>query len=127
MIGIIVLSGAEVYSAGFCPTQLEIQNKSQSWQQRALAGMASQSTNINEVEALLKEQETYMNNLVPNCVQYFKTTPNAECRRMVGLTTGYMMLTKEKQASAKLQIMTAVAPLAQRCPAEYETIKLFLK
>jgi len=126
LICMVLLCGLKVYSAGYCPTTVEIQAKSQSWQQRALAGMSS-SSSLDDVEALAKEQDAYLNMLVPSCIQYFKTTPNPDCNRLLGLSTGYMLLSSAKQPGAKAQIWNAVTPLTNKCPNEIQALKFIVK
>lgn len=108
-------------AAGYCPSPQEVQNKSISWINR------STGASIDQLNALIKEQDTYLNNLLPNCLTYFKTTPNANCDRLSTVSGAYMMTPNDKQNLAKLQILTATAPHKTRCQYQFQALQMMLK
>ena len=108
-------------AAGYCPSSQEVHNKSISWMTR------STGASLDQLNALIKEQDTYLNNLLPNCLTYFKTTPNADCNKLSTVSAAYMMLPQEKQNLAKLQILTTTAPLKMRCQYQFEALKIMVK
>ncbi len=108
-------------AAGYCPSTQEAQAKNISWMNR------STGASIDQLEAIIKEQDTYMNNLLPNCLTYFKTTPNANCDRMGTIAGAYMLVPQDKQNLAKLQILTTLAPHKTRCQYQFQGLQMMLK
>ena len=111
-----------VNAAGYCPSSQEVHNKSMSWVARSSSGAS-----VDQLNALIKEQDSYLNNLLPNCLTYFKTTPNANCDRLSTVSAAYMMMPKDKQNLAKLQILTATSPHKMRCQYQFQALQIMLK
>lgn len=108
-------------AAGYCPSPQETQAKNIYWINR------STGASIDQLEAIIKEQDTYFNNLLPNCLTYFKTTPNANCDRLSTVLGAYLLVPKDKQNLAKLQILTATAPHKTRCQYQFQSLQMMLK
>ena len=114
------------YSAGYCPTNDEVKLKMQQYQTKAINNIGNNVT-LEQIEALNNEIISYQSSLVPNCVQYFQLTHNPDCNRLLTLATGYMLLDKNKQYTAKGQIFNVARPYKDTCPAQYMTIEMFVK
>lgn len=121
LVVVIFSSCLSANAAGYCPSSQEVHNKSVSWMTR------STGASLDQLNALIKEQDSYMNNLLPNCLNYFKSTPNANCDRLSTVSAAYMMTPKDKQNLAKLQILTATAPHKARCQYQFQALQLMLK
>ena len=113
-------------ASGYCPTSDEVQLKMRQFQFRAMKNM-DMSVPIEQVQALNNEMTRYQESLVPNCVQYFKTTHNPDCNRLNTLSVGYMLLDKNKQYSAKGQILNVARPYQQTCKYQYMSLDMMLK
>jgi hypothetical protein len=98
----------------------------QQFQVRALRNLDTRVP-IEQVEALNKEMLQYQANIVPSCLQYFRTTPNPECKRLTTLATGYMLLDKAKQPAMKNSILNVAKSFENTCPAESMTIDYLVK
>lgn len=110
---------------GFCPTPQEYQAKMQYFQQKAMNLMNSKSSML-QSQALMKEEESYMNSTFPGCLQYFKTTSNPDCSKLQTFATSYMMLDNSKQAGAKTQL-NSLPNLQGKCGYQYDTFKMLTK
>lgn len=121
LVVVIFSSCLSANAAGYCPSSQEVHNKSVSWMTR------STGASLDQLNALIKEQDSYMNNLLPNCLNYFTSTPNANCDRLSTVSAAYMMTPKDKQNLAKLQILTATAPHKARCQYQFQALQLMLK
>ena len=124
LLSLLFISSA-AYGAGYCPTPQELQSKMNSFQQRALRNINANSS-LEQAEALLNEQERYIDSIFPSCMQYFKTTQNPNCSKLATLSTGYIMLDKSKQPAAKSQLGT-LSKLKGVCGYQYEAFLMMTK
>lgn len=127
LLGLCLFYGVEAFSSGTCPTPQELRSKNEYFQQKAMAGLSSQSSNPDDAIRLLEEQTSYINGVFPGCVQYFKSTKNPDCSKLTTLATGYMLLDKEKQPAAKAQALGAAAPFSKQCSAEFQALQFLIK
>lgn len=121
LVVMMVATCLNANAAGYCPSGQEAQAKNISWMNRATGA------SIDQLEAIIKEQDTYMKNLLPNCLTYFKTTPNANCDRLSTVSGAYLLVPKDQQNLAKLQILTATAPHKTRCQYQFQALQMMLK
>ena len=122
---LIFVSSITVNAEGVCPTPQEYQAKMQYFQQKAMTLMNTKSSML-QSQALMKEEENYMNSTFPGCLQYFKTTPNPDCSKLQTFATSYMMLDNSKQAGAKAQL-NSLPNLQGKCGYMYDTFKMMTK
>ncbi len=122
LVVVIFSSCMSVNAAGYCPAPQELQTKQANWMKRASA-----DNSLDALDAIIKEQDAYMRNLLPNCLTYFKTTPNANCDRLSTIAGAYLMIPKEQEHMAKLQILTSTAHHKTRCQYQFQALQLFLK
>jgi hypothetical protein len=114
------------YSAGYCPTPNEFQDKMQYFQAKALRLMHS-NPSVTTAEDLMKEQNSYLNSVFPGCMQYFETTSAPDCIKLQTLSTSYIMLDKSKKSSAKARINSLPYSLQSKCPVDYKVMKIFIE
>ena len=121
----VLLVPSAVYSAGYCPTPQELQSKMSYFQQRAIGNMNSNAS-LTQTEALMNEQERYIDSIFPSCIQYFKTAQNVDCSKLSTLATGYIMLDKSKQPAAKTQLNN-LPSFQSKCSYQYDAFKMMVK
>lgn len=124
---IIVLTSANAFAAGYCPTVSELQSKNDYYQKKAMSLMSNPTQSVDEATAIMNEQTSYYDSLFPNCVDYFKTTVKPDCSRFTVLTTGYMISDDSKKATYKSQITGIKSKLMSVCPNEAKALDYFIK
>lgn len=122
LVVIIFSSCMSANAAGYCPAPQELQTKQANWMKRASA-----DNSLDALDAIIKEQDAYMRNLLPNCLTYFKTTPNASCDKLATVAAAYMLVPKDQEHLAKLQILTSTAHHKTRCQYQFQALQLMLK
>lgn len=128
IVFIMILSvAAPTFAAGYCPTPSEYRAKMEYFQLKAIRLMATPSSNLDEAEALTREQDTYMDSTFPGCMQYFQTTQVPDCSKLQVLSTSYIMLDKAKKPAAKAQIDRLPQSLRTRCEIDYQTLQFMIK
>lgn len=108
-------------AAGYCPTSQEVQDKGNYFVTRM--GTLASNTSADAAIKLLEEQEAYYDNLLPNCIQYFKTNSAPDCKRLNTLSASYLMLNASKKAAAKPQINQLLNNLSKTCPNQVRTFQ----
>lgn len=122
LVVVIFSSCMSANAAGYCPAPQELQAKQVYWMKRASA-----DNTLDGLDAIIKEQEAYMRNLLPNCLTYFKTTPNASCDKFATVAAAYMLVPKDQEHMAKLQILTSTAHHKTRCQYQFQGLQTLLK
>lgn len=122
LVVVIFASCMSANAAGYCPAPQELQTKQVYWMKRASA-----DNTLDGLDAIIKEQEAYMRNLLPNCLTYFKTTPNASCDKLATVAAAYMLVPKDQEHMAKLQILTSTAHHKTRCQYQFRGLQTLLK
>lgn len=125
----IVSFGSIALAAGYCPSNTEFHTKIQGYQLRAMAAVQNPSSmSLDDMDRLQNEQQTYLNSIFPNCLQYFRTTQNPDCSRLAMLSSSYLLLDKSKQPAAKTQTYSLLNYLYGKCqPYELDTVKIMIK
>lgn len=125
----VVSFGSIALAAGYCPSNTEFQTKIQGYQLRAMAAVQNPSSmSLEDMDRLQNEQQTYLNSIFPNCLQYFRTTQNPDCSRLAMLSSSYLLLDKSKQPAAKTQTYSLLNSLYGKCqPYELDTVKIMIK
>lgn len=125
----VVSIGSIVLAAGYCPSNTEFHTKIQGYQLRAMAAVQNPSSmSLEDMDRLQNEQQTYLNSIFPNCLQYFRTTQNPDCSRLAMLSSSYLLLDKSKQPAAKTQTYSLLNSLYGKCqPYELDTVKIMIK
>lgn len=121
----LIFISVSASAAGYCPTPQEYQAKMQYFQQKAMNLINSRST-VLQSQALMKEEETYMNATFPGCLEYFKTTTSPDCARLQTFATSYMMLDSAKQSAAKAQL-DGLSSLQGKCGYQYDAFRMMTK
>lgn len=125
----VVSIGSIALAAGYCPSNTEFQTKIQGYRLRAMSAVQNPSSmSLEDMDRLQNEQQTYLNSIFPNCLQYFRTTQNPDCSRLAMLSSGYLFLDKSKQPAAKTQTYSLLNSLYGKCqPYELDTVKIMIK
>lgn len=125
----VVSIGSIALAAGYCPSNTEFQTKIQGYRLRAMSAVQNPSSmSLENIDRLQNEQQTYLNSIFPNCLQYFRTTQNPDCSRLAMLSSGYLFLDKSKQPAAKAQTYSLLNSLYGKCqPYELDTVKIMIK
>ena len=125
----VVSIGSVALAAGYCPSNTEFHTKIQGYQLRAMAAVQNPSSmSLEDMDRLQNEQQTYLNSIFPNCLQYFRTTQNPDCSRLAMLSSSYLLLDKSKQPAAKTQTYSLLNSLYGKCqPYELDTVKIMIK
>lgn len=125
----VVSIGSIALAAGYCPSNTEFHTKIQGYRLRAMSAVQNPSSmSLENIDRLQNEQQTYLNSIFPNCLQYFRTTQNPDCSRLAMLSSGYLFLDKSKQPAAKAQTYSLLNSLYGKCqPYELDTVKIMIK
>ena len=125
----VVSIGSIALASGYCPSNTEFHTKIQGYQLRAMAAVQNPSSmSLEDMDRLQNEQQTYLNSIFPNCLQYFRTTQNPDCSRLAMLSSSYLLLDKSKQPAAKTQTYSLLNSLYGKCqPYELDTVKIMIK
>lgn len=122
----VVFSGVIVFASGTCPTLTELQNKNNYYQTQALSMMSGKSSTDN-ADPLLREQTEYYNSLLPNCLNYLKTTSKPDCSKITVMATGFTMAKDSDKAVYKSKILGLKPQLTKSCPIETSAIDYLVK
>lgn len=118
----ILLFGTCVNAAYVCPSTQEVQDKMTYYQQAA-----TEKKSMDEINALSKDLDSYLDNLFTGCLGYLKTAPSPDCDRLSSLLTGYMLLPNEKGSDAKKQLKNLVPQLKKVCPTYVKPFEDYIK
>ncbi len=122
---LMLVFGAAAYAA-YCPAVDEFSQQTIKIQQKGLnmykAAQKDNSKSDVDPMDLIKESNTYINEVVNSCIDYFKTTPEPDCSKFHSLSTAYIIMgLTNKEGASKLQFN--MEEIKQKCPNEFSGLE----
>ena len=112
--------------AAYCPAVDEFSQETIKIQQKGLNMYKESQKEDSKADVdpmdLIKESNDYINNVVNDCITYFRTTPEPDCSKFHSLSTAYIIMgLTNKEGAQKIQFN--MNEIREKCPSEFSGLE----